>query len=315
MTGGIAILVSVLALGALVAALGSGDDPGRTDGRRAPGAGGGAAAGSTTRAAGGSRTDGAAPVASGEATGAERPAAGGSGPDALGGLAAPGASSHVVKTASVSVQVARRGVDGAFGRVLRTVQGAGGFVVNSRTGPGRAELTLRVPTTAFESTLAAIRGIGKVTDESLRGDDVSAEYVDLEARLRNWRAQEAVLLDLMRQARSIADTITVQQQLSQIQQQIEELEGRRRLLDDQSSFGTVTVMLATAGAAAASPAGASTLGAAWSDAVGVTLAVLGGTIVVLGALLPLALLAGVGGAAWVLVRRRRLPAEQGPSVA
>jgi len=231
----------------------------------------------------------------------------------LGGLATPPAPGRVVKHATVTVTV-RRDLDAAVGSVLATVQGAGGFVVASDEDRGRAVYTLRIPSAAFETTLATIRRLGPVRDESLRGEDVTAQYVDLEARLRNWRAQEAVLLELMSRARSIPDTITVQQQLSQVQQQIEQLEGQRRVLDDQTSFGTVTLTLVAPGAAAAA-ASSSTLASAWTDAVGATLAVLGGTLLVLGAVLPVAVIAAVVFGAWAVVRRRRLRPGPGASVA
>lgn len=230
------------------------------------------------------------------------------GPSALGALPLPHPSNRVVKTATLSLEVKRVKLDTSYGKVLTMVQAAGGFVAGTEQSHGRAQLTLRIPAVAFEATLGRLRAIGKVTDESLRGEDVTAQFTDIEARLRNLRAQEAVLLDLMRQARTIPDTITVQQQLSQIQQQIEELEGQRRVLEDQSSFGTLTVNLAVPGAApVARPAQQSTLGEAWDRATGVALDVIGGTLVVLGALLPLAVVVGGFGLIVVAVQRRRRP--------
>ncbi len=232
---------------------------------------------------------------------------------ALGVLALPRPSNRVVKTATLSLEVKRGKLDAAYGKVLAVVQTADGFVAGTEQSHGRAQLTLRIPAAAFESTLGQLRGVGKVKDESLRGEDVTSQFTDLEARLRNLRAQEAVLLDLMRQARTIPDTITVQQQLSQIQQQIEELEGQRRVLDDQSSFGTLTVNLAAHGAAPVPrPEQQSTLGEAWDRATGVALDVIGGTLVLLGALVPLAVI--VGGfalIAWAVLRRRRPVAPTG----
>jgi len=299
------VLAALLAVGGLVAAVRSAPD--RTSrGSQAESSDGAAPLPSSTiaRASGGAQAAAPGPVARD----------GDPGPVTLGGLTTPQAPGRVVKHATLTVTV-KRDRDAAVGSVLATVQGAGGFVVASSEDRGRGVYTLRIPSAAFETTLAAIRRLGDVRGESLRGDDVTAQYVDLEARLRNWRAQEAVLLDLMARARSIPDTITVQQQLSQIQQQIEEIEGQRRVLDDQTSFGTITLTLAAPGAASAAAEPSSTLASAWTDAVGVTLAVLGGTLVVLGAVLPIALIAVLILGGWVAVRRRRLRPEHGPSVA
>ena len=232
----------------------------------------------------------------------------------LGGLAVPSASTRVVKTAEITLEVKRGKLAGTVTEVTTLVTSAGvnGFVAGSEQGNGRGVLTLRVPAAEFETFLAKLQGLGKVKAQSLRGDDVTAQYTDLEGRLRNARAQEAVLLGLMGQARSVQDSITVQQSLSQVQQQVEELEGQRRLLDDQSGFGTITATFAVPGAVAADSAGGSTLSEAWDQAAGVSLNVIGGTLVLLGALVPLAVLALLGLAGWLVVRRHRSAA---PSLA
>jgi hypothetical protein len=119
-----------------------------------------------------------------------------------------------------------------------------------------------------------------------------------------------VLLELMRRATTIGDSIAVQQQLSQNREQIEQLEGQRRVLADQTSFATITVAIAPKGAPAPSPEPerAGGMAAAWNDAVDAAVAVTGGILVVLGALLPLLALTGLALLAWRLwVRTRRAP--------
>ena len=124
---------------------------------------------------------------------------------------------------------------------------------------------------------------------------------------RNLAAQEGVLQDLMRQAKNIPDTITVQQQLSAIREQIEQLTGQRNLLDNQASYATIALTLHAAGAAPppASATNRNSIAQAWHDAVGVAVAIVGGTIVVLGAVIPLAILALLVALGWTVVRRRR----------
>lgn len=310
-------IVALLGAGALASGLGGRNGPG--DGAKSSLATGGADSVARSRAATGAPPlhDVATMPASGEqalpASDAPQAPKAAGGTASLGALPLPSPSTRVVKTATLSLEVKRGKLDASYGKVLDAVQVAGGFVAGTEQSHGRAQLTLRIPAAAFETTLGRLRGFGKVTDESLRGEDVTAQFTDIEARLRNLRAQEAVLLDLMRQARNIPDSITVQQQLSQIQQQVEELEGQRRVLDDQSSFGTLTVSLAVPGAAPTPrPVERSTLGNAWVRATGVALDVLAGTLVVLGALVPLAVVVGgFGLVAWAILRRRRPVAPAG----
>ena len=225
---------------------------------------------------------------------------------AVGPVVAPVASNRVVKHATVDVRVRAKHLGVQFAKAQALAGFLGGYVEQSDQARGLASITMRVPVARFDEAVARLGGLGRVTDRSERGDDVSAQFSDLEARLRNLSAQEGVLQDLMRQARSIPDTITVQQQLSQVRGEIEQLTGQRNLLDNQSSLATVSATLHARGVVPArSHEHRSTIGQAWHDAVGVAVSILGGTIVVLGALVPLGVLGALVAGGWMIVRRRR----------
>jgi hypothetical protein len=226
----------------------------------------------------------------------------------LGALPTPRLRAEVVKTATLSLEVGRREGEDTVRGVIDSVALVHGFVASTEQSGGRARLTVRVPAADFDATLDRIQDLGRTRDLEIRGEDVTGAVTDLEARLRNLRAQEAVLIELMRKATTIGDSIAVQQQLSQNQEQIEQLDGQRRALADQTSFGTITVAIAPKGAPAPSPEPerAGGMAAAWDDAVDAAVAVTGGILVVLGALVPLLVLAGLGLLAWrVWVRRQR----------
>jgi hypothetical protein len=161
---------------------------------------------------------------------------------------------------------------------------------------------IRVPADAFERALSDLRRLGDVTDEEISGEDVTDRFVDLEARLRNWRAQEAILLDLMRRAKTIEDSIVVQTQLQQVQLAIEEIQGQLRLLDDRTSLSTISVTLTEPGAAAPLAGDRPSIGKAWRDALDGFVAVIAALIVGLGYAIPLGL-AALG--LWAALRRRR----------
>jgi len=219
--------------------------------------------------------------------------------------AVPSLPTRVVKHARVDLRI-RGGVLDARVRAARdAAESAGGYVEQTEQSRGSASITLRVPAASYAAVVDSIEHLGRVTSRSEQGEDVSAAFTDLEARLRNLRAQEAVLQDLMRQARSIADTITVQQQLSGVREQIEQLTGQQQLLDGQASLATIAVGFRVRGVAPASTDDASSFSQAWTDAVDVMVAVAGGIVIVLGALVPFAVLALLGLAIWVAVRRRR----------
>ncbi len=223
---------------------------------------------------------------------------------ALVGPGVPKLGARVVKHATLDLTVRAGMLKSKFATANGIAGFFGGFVAASEESRGLATVSLRLPSDRFEEALTKLSGLGRVANRSERGDDVTAQFTDLDARLRNLTAQEGVLQDLMRQAKNIPDVISVQQQLSGVREQTEQLTGARNALDDQASFATVALTMRAVGAVPASGTQRSVIGQAWRDAIGVTVAIVGGTIVVLGAVVPLGILLLLGLPVWILIRRR-----------
>lgn len=209
-------LVVLLALGATVAALGGAEpDDGGGPASLAP------SALDETRPEAGMLNEakrGALPFAESDsaraASGGEAAASPPVGPAGLGGPPLPGAvaagDARVVKTAVLTLGVGKGRLDDVYQQALDAATRAGGRVQSSETGQDQATLVLKVPADRLEGVLAGLRDLGKVRSESIAGEDVSQEYVDLEARLTHWRAQEAVFLGLIAKAKTIPETIQIQ---------------------------------------------------------------------------------------------------------
>lgn len=258
------------------------------------------------------------PVAGSAVTGGGGAGSAARGP--LGSLQVPPATDRVIKTADVGIEVAEGRIDRSWNRVFEIASSLGGFVVSSNQGgptpiddgdadPRVGNIVIRVPANRFDQALTALSAseVGKVTRRGTSGQDVTQEFVDLESRLRHYRAQESVLLRIMSRARTIGDTISVQQQLSQVQLQIEEITGRLRYLKDQTAFATISVHLAETGAATGGASDGPSFSKAWDTAVEGLERI--GTAALIGAtwLSPFALLA----LAWLATRRwRTRPAPQ-----
>jgi hypothetical protein len=231
----------------------------------------------------------------------------GSGPRAAGraGSSLRPIGPNVIKTADLRVEVRRDTLRDAVGEVTAIAGRHGGFVLSTEVAGAEARsgsMVIRVPAERFEVALGDIRGLGsRVLGETVSGQDVSQEFIDLEARLRNWRAQEAVLLRLMDRARTVTDTIRVQRELQQVQLEIETIRGRLRYLEDQTTMSTISVGLREAGPA---PGRQGTLGRAWERAAQTFLAIVSAAIIAAGALLPFAILLLAGLVVFRLVRPR-----------
>lgn len=223
-----------------------------------------------------------------------------------GGTAArlPSVGPSVIKTASIDLAVPDEELTDGINDAIAIAGRFGGFVLSSQMG--RADkggiLTMRVPAERFEAALTELEALGKVRSEKIAGEDVGQEFVDLEARLRNWESQEAVLLKLMDDAASVTDTIRVQSELSRVQLEIEQIRGRLRFLRDQTTYGTITAAFVPASAPAPSTPGR--FARAWERALNLMQGFVEGTIVATGVLIPMALIALVLYAIFRQVRPR-----------
>ncbi len=227
---------------------------------------------------------------------------------------APSAASlaKIVKTGSIDVAVRSGRVEDALEQITGLATTAGGFVSTSATTETsrkpRANVNVRVPAVKFEDLVHQVRGLGKVERASTSGADVTGEYTDIEARLRTLTAERDSLRTVLSQARAIGDILAVRDRITQVQTQIEQLQGRQQVLDDQVGFGTLDVVIHEPGDAVRSPKRSawdravsgftSTWGTVLANSGAVLAALLG--LVILGA----ALFAG-GRWAWRLYLRAR----------
>ena len=138
----------------------------------------------------------------------------------------------------------------------------GGSVQSSQIeedgGSISADLVLSVPSERLEEALEELRDLGtEVTTDTVEGEDVTEEFVDLESRERNLLAAEQSLLELYDQAESVQDTLTVLRELTRIRDQIERAQGRIEYLEQRTDFSQITLDIQPAGGATAAwdPAG------------------------------------------------------------
>jgi uncharacterized protein YdcH (DUF465 family) len=206
-------------------------------------------------------------------------------------------SGRVIKNISLEVRIKKDQFQRQFARAGSLAEQFGGFVTNSQVSEtdgklASGTLTIRVPSNRFEEAVGRLKGLGKVTAEDRSGQDVSKEFVDLEARLKQAKTEEAFFLRMMDRAENISDMIQVQSQLSGVQLRIEEIQGQLNYLKDQTSLSTVSVRIYEPGAPASG--NPQPLAEAWARAADGFQSVIGGLVVAVGWLAPFALIALAG---------------------
>lgn len=135
-------------------------------------------------------------------------------------------------------------------RAAEIAEQMGGYLVSSDAsadrgedgaGPASVKVVLRVDSQKFGVALDELKKLGKaVGSETIGSKDVTEEWVDLEARIKTQKKLEEQYVEIMKSASKVEDMLAVQKQLAEVRGEIEKLEGRRRLLDNQVALSTIT---------------------------------------------------------------------------
>jgi hypothetical protein len=231
-------------------------------------------------------------------------------------------SLQIVKTGSMAIEVAD--ASKAASQAQATIVGMGGSISQSSRSGDKDNVvvtaTYRVPVARWEDAIAAMRGLAsRIISEQTDATDVTAQAIDLNARLANLQVTETALQSIMAKATAIPDVLAVEQQLSQVEGQIEELKAQQNHLTDQAAMSTLSVSFSTPGQTVTTQAASEwVLGAQVDQAVatlvhigqGLATIVVWAVIIGLPTLLGLALLAIL----WSILRRvarRRRPGVAG----
>jgi hypothetical protein len=150
----------------------------------------------------------------------------------------------VVKTADLGLRSEE--VRNSAAQAQQLAANAGGTVLSSqvyRNGESvTAQLVLSVPSEEFERVLDQLRGLGKkVTTDSISGQDVTEEYVDLKSRERNLEATEGSLLRLYDRAQNVEEALSIQRELTTVRGEIELVQGRIKYLDQHTAYSQITL--------------------------------------------------------------------------
>lgn len=218
--------------------------------------------------------------------------------------------SKIVRDGRIGVVVPDNKFGDAVGNLTFIAEKYGGFILSSSTNNDRSgTFVLRIPAKRFDRALGDIRDLAtRVRFQEIRSDDVTAEFIDQQARLRILQGRKTLLSSLSQQATTTEEILRLGSQLDDVQLRIEQIQGQLRFINDQVAESTLRVSIQEQNA----PTAATTtdvdnpdLGSSVDLGVQGFLRIVGAVIVGLGYLIPLTLL---GALVWFVVwfvRRRR----------
>jgi len=153
----------------------------------------------------------------------------------------------IIRTSSLEM-VVQRPADTAE-KITAIAEGMGGYLETASGGGQNATsgtLTIRVPAARLQEARAEIRKLGlRVESEKVDAQDVTRQYVDQDARIRNLRAEEVQLLTILKQAATVKDMMVVSERLSEVRGQIEQQQAEFNALSRQIETVAIAISLRT----------------------------------------------------------------------
>lgn len=229
---------------------------------------------------------------------------------------------QLVKTAELSLRL--ESIDKMMVKLRQIVHSKQGDIYNLQDdrpqGGGehrQVTLTLKVPSTVLDSTLAEIGNLGLVESQGIKSEDVTQQLVDTDARLKNLRQQEDLTRKIMDRSGSVRDILAVSKELSSIREQIEQLDATVKNLRQQVAYSTINLKAEeTQSATPTSENFGVQVQETWKNSTHAAGSL--GTNLALGLLwlLPFTPFIGiaVGGAYYIIRRRRQAPVVEIPQI-
>jgi hypothetical protein len=226
-------------------------------------------------------------------------------------------SEKIESTGTVSVSVANGHIHSALNKLSSLVIADHGFVDSSQASTGSrthgtftsGTIVLEVPQASFSVLVAQVEQVGRTTSVVTNSDDVTSQYVNLQARISALKVSLNQYLTIMTRATTIGGILAVQNQIDQIQSQIEQDQGQLNVLNHETTYASLTVSVATPARHAATTH-RSGIDKAWHDSVSgfvsgfEWLIRLAGPVLFI--LLVLAALSTLATLSWRTIRRRRI---------
>lgn len=151
----------------------------------------------------------------------------------------------LIRRAELNLEV--KSCDETFDKILELVNSLSGIIIDSQIQKDpneakRAYTVLKVDPKDFGSAIMALKALGKVEMERITAEDITEEYIDLDARLKNTEVVRDRLLSILQdKAKQVKDILEVERELGRVNETIEQLKGRIKYLDRQVDLSTITV--------------------------------------------------------------------------
>ncbi|MGM9452098.1 DUF4349 domain-containing protein [Legionella bozemanae] len=155
----------------------------------------------------------------------------------------------IIRNANISLQVDN--INSAMEKISQLAENSGGYVVSSNlmqdnndANNTTANISIRVPAQGLNNALTALKSLAtQVTQESVTGEDITQQFVDLQSQLNNLQTAKEQLAKIMAKAKETADVLSVFKQLSDVQGQIDVIQGQIKYYKESVAYSLININL------------------------------------------------------------------------
>jgi hypothetical protein len=145
----------------------------------------------------------------------------------------------VTKRADISVEVDT--IDEAKKGLVALIEKSGGYIINSNSYENSYSASVKVPSTKLVETLDTIAKLGNKTSQSISQSDVTEQFVDNEARIKNLILFRDKMKKLLNRTRNIDEIVRIEKEIRRVQIEIDSLKGRQKYLKDAVALSPINV--------------------------------------------------------------------------
>ena len=165
----------------------------------------------------------------------------------------------IISDARLELEVEKGKFQTVLDQAILLADRYGGYLVSSTSYAGGEDdsmrsgtVAVRIPSSSFNRALSDASKLGTLKNQSLTSQDVTEEYVDLEARIKNAEANVQSLVALLQKAQTVDEILYVRSVLISAQDSLESLKGRMRYLEEHTSYSTISLTIYETGVEVAS---------------------------------------------------------------
>ena len=144
----------------------------------------------------------------------------------------------------VNLRIITKELSSITKKVTKVIETYDGYLANSNQGQSTRNyhrFTIKVPQNHFQKAINDLESLGEINSKQISSRDITREYIDLQSRLKNFKAQEERYLELLNQAEDVEDILKIEKELNRVRRKIEQIQGQLNYYNNKVNYSTINV--------------------------------------------------------------------------